>query len=154
MVFQDRFICVSPLERSRGKRRSIVVCSYEGCGLAGLATYARTVLELFGPEQARQSVEDWMKESELMDFLAGVAIRDWRRLTIAAASRLAVQSRFSFCREGRRFATPGKVFRNCEPIRKIHRRLAGRMCALSVHGFAWAWDGHREMPFHMEICHD
>jgi plasmid stabilization system protein ParE len=56
-----------------------------------LAAYARAVLELFGPEQARQSVEDWMEELELMDLPGEKAIPDWRRLTIAAASRLAVR---------------------------------------------------------------
>lgn len=56
-----------------------------------LAAYARAVLELFGSEQAQQSVEDWLEELESIDLPAEGAIPDWRRLTMAAASRLAVR---------------------------------------------------------------
>ena len=32
-----------------------------------LSAFIRAVTELFGPEQARLSAEDWLDESELMD---------------------------------------------------------------------------------------
>jgi hypothetical protein len=57
-----------------------------------LAAYARAIRELFGSEQARQSIEDWMAELESTDLPAGGAIPDWRRVTIAAAGRLAIRA--------------------------------------------------------------
>jgi hypothetical protein len=50
-----------------------------------LTAYARAVQELFGSEQARQSIDDWVGELESMDLPAAGAIPDWRRVTIAAA---------------------------------------------------------------------
>lgn len=54
-----------------------------------LAAFARAVQELFGPEQARQAIEDWIEKLELTDCRIPEAVRDWRGLTIAAAVRLA-----------------------------------------------------------------
>ncbi len=54
-----------------------------------LTAFALAVTQLFGAEQARQSIEDWMKQLELMDWPTGEALPDWRRITIAAALRLA-----------------------------------------------------------------
>jgi hypothetical protein len=54
-----------------------------------LASFARAVSELFGADQARQSVEDWMQELESMDWRSEKTIPAWRHLTIAAAARLA-----------------------------------------------------------------
>jgi hypothetical protein len=56
-----------------------------------LAAFARAVEARFGVEQARRSVEDWMEELELMEWPSASegAIPDWRRLTVAAAVRLA-----------------------------------------------------------------
>jgi hypothetical protein len=59
------------------------------CAERELSAFARAVEELFGPEQARQSIEDWMEELESMDWRTQKGVRDWRRLTIAAAARLA-----------------------------------------------------------------
>ncbi len=58
-----------------------------------LAAFAGAVDELFGPEQARQSVEDWMEKLESMEWPDGGATPDWRRLTIAAAASLACRVR-------------------------------------------------------------
>jgi hypothetical protein len=55
-----------------------------------LAAYARAVQELYGTVQARQAVEDWMEELELMDWPLAGAIPNWRRITTRAAARLAV----------------------------------------------------------------
>jgi len=54
-----------------------------------LAAYARAVQELFGSEQARQSVADWMEGLQRLDWPSGDRVPDWRRVTIAAAKRLA-----------------------------------------------------------------
>ena len=56
-----------------------------------LAAYTQAVLELFGSEQAWQSVEDWMEELESMGLPSRKQLQDWRHLTIAAAARLAVR---------------------------------------------------------------
>lgn len=54
-----------------------------------LAAFARAVQELFGPEQARQAIEDWMEELESVDWRSQKTVRDWRGLTTSAAVRLA-----------------------------------------------------------------
>jgi hypothetical protein len=54
-----------------------------------LAAFVHAVQELFGPEQARQSTEDWLEELESMDLPRGNAVSSWRPVTIASAIRLA-----------------------------------------------------------------
>src|ERR1700684_3663899 len=80
-----------------------------------LSAFLRAVTELFGPEQARLSTEDWLDESELMDSPPRATSRDWRAVTVAASARLAnriavSQQRALDCRVGdriRRFFTRG-----------------------------------------------
>jgi hypothetical protein len=47
------------------------------------------VTELYGPEQATASTEDWLYESELMDSAPRSEARSWRAVTVAASARLA-----------------------------------------------------------------
>ncbi len=54
-----------------------------------LSAFIRAVTELFGPEQAKISTEDWLDESELMDRLLRSTSRDWRAVTVAASARMA-----------------------------------------------------------------
>lgn len=54
-----------------------------------LSAFINAVTELFGPEQARLSAEDWLEESELMDSPPRSNSRDWRAVTVAASARLA-----------------------------------------------------------------
>jgi len=54
-----------------------------------LSEFIGAVTELFGPEQARLSAEDWLDESELMDSPPRSTSRDWRAVTVAASARLA-----------------------------------------------------------------
>ena len=54
-----------------------------------LASFIGAVKELFGPEQALLSADDWLDESELMDCAPRSTSRDWRAVTVAAAARLA-----------------------------------------------------------------
>jgi mRNA-degrading endonuclease toxin of MazEF toxin-antitoxin module len=54
-----------------------------------LSAFICAVTELFGPEQARLSTEDWLNESEQMDRPPRTTIRDWRAVTVAASARLA-----------------------------------------------------------------
>jgi hypothetical protein len=54
-----------------------------------LSAFIAAVAELFGADQARMSVEDWLDESGLMDVSPRSAPRDWRAITIAASVRLA-----------------------------------------------------------------
>ena len=53
-----------------------------------LSAFILAVTELFGPEQARLSTEDWLDESELMDSPPRATSRDWRAVTVAASARL------------------------------------------------------------------
>jgi len=57
-----------------------------------LASFIGAVTELFGPEQARLSADDWLEESELMDSPPRSTSRDWRAVTVAASARLASRS--------------------------------------------------------------
>jgi hypothetical protein len=54
-----------------------------------LSAFIRAVKELFGPEQASLSTEDWLDESEQMDRPPRATSRDWRAVTVAASARLA-----------------------------------------------------------------
>jgi hypothetical protein len=54
-----------------------------------LAAFLRSVTQLFGPEQARTSAQDWLDEAELADTPPRSTARDWRAVTIAASARLA-----------------------------------------------------------------
>ena len=53
-----------------------------------LAAFMSAVTDLYGPEQARIAAEDWVEEFESMDTLPGFIPREWRLITVAAASRL------------------------------------------------------------------
>jgi len=67
-----------------------------------LASFIGAVTEVFGPEQARLSADDWLDESELMDRPPRSASRDWRAVTVAASARLA--SRLTVARDHRALA--------------------------------------------------
>ena len=60
-----------------------------------LGTFISAVRELFGSEQARLAIEDWLDELVLMETLPGLTGRDWRSITIAASARLANRVRTS-----------------------------------------------------------
>ena len=49
------------------------------------------VTQLFGPDQARRSVEDWLEASEPMASTFRCEVRNWRAVTIAASVRLATR---------------------------------------------------------------
>jgi hypothetical protein len=68
-----------------------------------LAAFIGAVRELFGPEQARLSAEDWLDESEVMDSPPRSTSRDWRAVTVAASARLA--NRITVARGRGRLAT-------------------------------------------------
>lgn len=52
-----------------------------------LFAFIRAVEQLFGPEQARLSMEDWLSELERLDGRPQSS-RDWRAVSIAAATKL------------------------------------------------------------------
>ncbi len=54
-----------------------------------LASFIGAVTELFGPEQARLSADDWLDESQLLDCPPRFTSRNWRAVTVAASARLA-----------------------------------------------------------------
>ena len=91
-----------------------------------LAAYVRAVEELYGPDEARQSVEDWIAEMKWMDWPGEDASPDWRCLTIAAAKRLAGRLRESICVQqqvqGRRDHTDDVTRRQ-----RLHNRIAAAL---------------------------
>jgi hypothetical protein len=54
-----------------------------------LSAFIGAVTQLFGPEQAKLSADDWLDEAELMDSPPRSISRDWRAVTVAASARLA-----------------------------------------------------------------
>ena len=54
-----------------------------------LGAFLHVVSELYGPEEAELSVQDWLDELELLDCMPEPTRGDWRLISIAAASRLA-----------------------------------------------------------------
>jgi hypothetical protein len=76
-----------------------------------LGAFISAVTELFGPEQVRLAVQDWMDELVLMEALPGVTSRDWRLVTIAASARLA----------NRVNASSHRVYSSRERVSTTHR---------------------------------
>ena len=74
-----------------------------------LASFIGAITELFGPEQARLSADDWLDESELMDSPPRRTSRDWRAVTVAASARLANRLTVAPDRRARAAATDTKV---------------------------------------------
>jgi len=70
-----------------------------------LAAYARAVYESYGAEQVGQSVEDWMAELDSVEWPLDGKMADWRRVTIAAAHRLAIRTQHPTFRNAAEFAT-------------------------------------------------
>jgi hypothetical protein len=56
-----------------------------------LGAFFAAVTELFGPEQATLSVEDWLEELQSLHTLPGLRNCDWREVTVAALTRLATR---------------------------------------------------------------
>ena len=54
-----------------------------------LGAFMSAVSEVYGFEEAMLAAGDWLNVFEATDELPGFAISDWRRITIAAAERLA-----------------------------------------------------------------
>ena len=54
-----------------------------------LSAFIGAVTELYGPEQALVSTDDWFEELTLMDRSSRSKERRWRAVTIAATARLA-----------------------------------------------------------------
>jgi len=51
-----------------------------------LFSFLTGVTQLYGPEQAQLSAEDWLNESELMDSPPRSEARNWRAVTIAVGT--------------------------------------------------------------------
>jgi hypothetical protein len=76
-----------------------------------LSAFILAVTELFGPEQARLSTEDWLDELELKDSSLQASSRDWRAVTVAASARLA--NRGTPARDHRTLAASPILSSNC-----------------------------------------
>jgi hypothetical protein len=55
-----------------------------------LSAFFHAVDQLFGAEQARRSMLDWIDEMEAMSWPAGEAVPNWRQATIRASARLCL----------------------------------------------------------------
>lgn len=56
-----------------------------------LVVFKSAVTQLFGPEQARLSAEDWLDELVSVDIRPGSASRELQLITVAALARLVVR---------------------------------------------------------------
>ncbi len=54
-----------------------------------LSAFIGAVAQLFGPEEAKLSAEDWLEELELVSNPPRSTSQNWRAVTIAASARLA-----------------------------------------------------------------
>ena len=54
-----------------------------------LSAYVTAVHQLFGAEQASRAADSWIEELERADWPSEAPVIDWRKVTIAAAGRLA-----------------------------------------------------------------
>lgn len=68
------------------------ICENPGTVARGeFLTFTRVVTELFGPEQAKQSAEDWLNELTKRDCMPGANTCEWRLVTVAAMARLTIR---------------------------------------------------------------
>jgi hypothetical protein len=79
----------------RPESRAPTLAEAMGAAEQELAAFVSAVRELYGSEQARLSVEDWLEELALSDGLHRSTIHDWRLITLAASARLASRVTFS-----------------------------------------------------------
>jgi hypothetical protein len=77
---------IGAADQDRGRARSMVrlLASAE----RELSAFIAAVNELFDAELAQQAADNWMEELEQTDWLSDAPVMDWRRVTIAAASRV------------------------------------------------------------------
>jgi hypothetical protein len=54
-----------------------------------LGAFMNAVAELYGPEQATNAADDWINEFESADEPLDSTSREWRKITVKAAARLA-----------------------------------------------------------------
>ena len=54
-----------------------------------LSAFVTAVHQLFGAEQAWRAADSWIEELERTDWPSEAPVIDWRKVTIAAAGRLA-----------------------------------------------------------------
>ena len=67
--------------------------------------FTRAATELFGPEYAQSSAEDWLNEVASMECLPGPTSVEWRLVTVAALARLAIRMSVSLqCSNSTRLA--------------------------------------------------
>ena len=74
-----------------------------------LSAFMIAVTEAYGSEEGKLAADDWLNELVARDELPDLTIRDWRRITIAAAAQLANRL------NGRRMTQPHETVR-CMPI--------------------------------------
>jgi hypothetical protein len=56
-----------------------------------LAAFYATVFNMYGVEEARLAVDDWIKALEMVDWPVDGALPNWRQVTIVAADCLATR---------------------------------------------------------------
>ena len=56
-----------------------------------LGAFMNAVTDSFGPEEGRLAAEDWLEVLDSREEFPGTSADDWRSITIAAASRLAMR---------------------------------------------------------------
>ena len=54
-----------------------------------LSAFVTAVNQLFDAEQGLKAGNNWIEELERTDWPSGASVIDWRKLTIAAAAKLA-----------------------------------------------------------------
>ena len=91
-----------------------------------LSAFIRAVTQLFGPEDAKLSAEDWLDESELMDSPPLSTSRNWRGVTIAASARLS--NRLAVAQH-----------------RRSDRRVGARICRFFTRGVRGASGGMKPL---------
>jgi hypothetical protein len=65
------------------------LCYQMKLGERELGAFLHAVTELYGPEEAKISAQEWLNELDLLESIPGPTPREWRLVTIAAANRLS-----------------------------------------------------------------
>jgi hypothetical protein len=80
---------MNPLARHKPSKTSYTPCpDLMTMAERELSAFFNAITELFGPEQAKLSAEDWLQELTDVDGLPASA-REWRLITAKVSTRLA-----------------------------------------------------------------
>jgi hypothetical protein len=87
-----------------------------------LSAFVAAVNQWFGAEQGRKAAKNWIDELVRTDWPSGASVIDWRKVTIAAAARLARRGKGEVSRTATALQARSKQWAPQVPQRPLGKR--------------------------------